>query len=106
MVNGDALMFVVSAWLIIKKLKPEWIGLSKDLNEQIIDGVKFEDCSQCESGLLEPIVNSKIKVHGIPVFYLYIKNENIELCCNRCAHKETRFVEYMRLSLVQKILKL
>ena len=35
-------MFVVSAWLIIKKLKPEWIGLSKDLNEQIIDGVNTQ----------------------------------------------------------------
>ena len=89
--------------MIIRKLRPEWVGLSKNLNRQIIDKVKFESCPKCKNGFLEPVLNRKIKVRGIPVLYMYIKNENIELNCNQCPHKEMRFVEHMRISLIQKI---
>jgi hypothetical protein len=97
------ILLAVSVWLIIRKLKPEWIGLSKDLNKQIIDGVKFETCPKCKNGLLEPQLNRKIKIHGIPVFYMYIKNQNIDLHCNQCTHKETIFVKHYRFSLTQKL---
>ncbi len=92
-----------SIWLIIRKFKPEWIGLSKNLNKQVIDGVKFEPCSDCEKGLLEPVLNRNVKIRGIPFFHMYIKNQNIDLQCNQCSHKETVFVKYKRVSLIQKI---
>ena len=97
------ILCVVSVWMLIRKFKPEWIGLSGDLNKQIIDNVKFEACSQCKNGLLEPKLNRNIKVRGIPVLYMYIKNEQIQLHCNQCDHMETKFVDHMRFSLIHKL---
>lgn len=62
------IIIVPIAWLTIRRFKPHWIGLGADFNKQRIDGVKYHECPDCESGRMEPRFKQSIfkPFFGIP----------------------------------------
>jgi len=79
-------VFCTAVWLIIRKKRPEWIGLGNDFNKQKINGVKYEPCSKCGVGRLEPIFHSFEKRHTIiiPSGLIYVVGSPDEYKCTNC----------------------
>ena len=99
-----------TAWLLVRKFRPQWIGLGDDFNEQKIDGVKYKSCPKCETGKLEPKFNLSLfsPMIGIPPGILYrigSPNEYICLNCGECLPGNYFGERITRISLASKILK-
>jgi len=96
-------IFASTLWLVIRSVKPEWLGLEKNINKQIIDNVKVEKCPKCDGGYLKPQLAKSIRVRGLPVFNMYIKNQKLTSQCNNCKFTEKKYYKYKRISLTNKV---
>ena len=99
-----------AAWLIIRRKRPEWIGLGSDFNKQKIDGVKYEPCPECKDGRLEPIFHSlkKRNTISIPPGLIYVVGTPDEYRCTRCGYTApgNSFPRrFTRISLAQRLPK-
>ena len=98
------------SWLLIRKLRPHWIGLGRDFNDQKIDGVKYHKCPRCESGRLEPKYKQSLfrPAMGIPFGVIYRPGPPEEYICLNC---EQRFPgnyfkeKFTRISLASRVSK-
>ena len=78
-----------SAWLIVRKFRPHWIGLGQDFNAQKIDGVKYKNCPKCQTGVLEPQFKRSFfrPIIGIPPGILYRIGLPKEYRCLNCGDR-------------------
>ena len=101
-------IFCASIWLIIRKKRPEWIGLGSDFNKQKIDGVKYDPCQKCGVGRLAPIFHSFEKRHTItiPPGLVYVIGSPDEYKCTNCGYiaKGNQFPRrFTRISLAHRL---
>jgi hypothetical protein len=77
---------VPTVWLIIRRYRPQWIGLGEDFNEQKIDNVKYHKCPECSTGRMEPKFNPSFfrPVIGIPPGLVYGLGPPKEYVCLNC----------------------
>lgn len=100
---------VVIIWLIIRRLRPDLLGLGDDFNKQAIDGVKLSPCSLCHVGQLAPYFKDieKRKGIGIPPGLFYIAGAPDEYRCTTCDYRtqEVKKKKYTRISLAYPLPK-
>lgn len=56
------IIVVVIMWLVVRRFKPQWIGLGKDFNDQKIDNVRYQyhKCPKCDTGRMEPTFDMQL----------------------------------------------
>jgi hypothetical protein len=56
------MIVVVIMWLVVRRFKPQWIGLGKDFNDQKIDDVRYHyhKCPNCNTGRMEPTFDMRL----------------------------------------------
>jgi hypothetical protein len=100
--------FCTAAWLIIRRKRPEWIGLGTDFNKQKIDGVRYESCPKCTDGRLQPIFHSleKRNTITIPPGLIYVVGTPDEYKCTHCGYAAPRNLfkrRFTRISLAHRL---
>lgn len=103
-------IFCAAVWLIIRKKRPEWIGLGTDFNRQKIDGVRYNVCPKCSQGTLEPKFKWWQHCIGItlPPGVIYIAGNPYSLICSKCEFKTEKIDKkriFTRISLRHKLSK-
>lgn len=78
---------VVVIWLLIRRYRPEILGIGKNFNDQRIDGVRHRTCPGCNEGLLEPQFYKRKRMIGIPPGFIYVVGHPDEYICSKCKHK-------------------
>jgi len=104
------IIFVVAVWIIVRKKRPDLLGLSEDFNSQRIDGVRYDACPKCEDGLLEPIISSfeKRSIIGLPPGLFFMKGSPDKYRCTNCNYTiqgDLINKGFTRISLAQKLPK-
>lgn len=105
------IVFVVAVWLVIKKKKPEWLGLGKSRNLQKIDGVQLRKCSKCSEGELEPVFKwwRYFFYAGLPPGFIYIFGRPDKYKCLQCGDETPALLGtklLTRISLTQRLPKM
>lgn len=73
-------------WLIVRRFRPEWVGLGEDFNDQKIDNVKYHSCPKCNKGRMEPKFRSSFfrPAIGIPPGFIFGLGPPKEYVCLQC----------------------
>jgi len=100
----------VIIWILLRKHKPELLGLHKDINKQKIDGVKLKHCTKCLKGFLEPQFSWWRYFFGIllPFGIVYIIGKPNSFLCNECGNRESGALQesfFTRISLTHRLKK-
>jgi hypothetical protein len=104
------IIIVGTAYLYIRKRKPEWVGLGEDFNKQKVDGVRYNLCPKCNRGNLEP----KFKWwqfclgFSLPPGIMYVAGSPHSLICSKCNHVSVNTDGkklFTRISLTHKLSK-
>jgi hypothetical protein len=104
------IVIVVTAYLLIRSHRPEWVGLGKDFNKQKIDGVRYLVCPMCTGGTLEPKFKWWQYCIGVtlPPGIMYIAGNPYILICSNCNFKTAEIEKrklFTRISLTHKLSK-
>ena len=104
------IIIVVTAYLLIRKHKPEWIGLGKDFNKQKVDGVRYKVCPECAQGTLDPKFKwwQYCMVISLPPGIMIIAGNPYSLVCSKCGFITYKIIKkrlFTRISLAHKLSK-
>jgi len=80
---------VVITWLIIRRTKPQILGLGKSRNFQRIDNVLLNKCSKCGQGELEPVFIwwRYFLCIGLPPGIIYLFGTPNKYRCSQCGNE-------------------
>jgi hypothetical protein len=82
------IIIVATAYLYIRKHRPEWVGLGKEFNKQKIDGVRYAPCPKCSCGSMEPKFRWWQYCLGLtlPPGIMYVAGRPYIFVCSNCNH--------------------